>query len=198
MPTEWLAVATTLAGAGLGIVGGVWAALVGRRGQVDVARLANVQALIAEKRLLYGKYVRVAEDLRDAARRFQRVAITLHRFSAELAEEPLDDARLVGLETDGTALESSLATEREHLESIYAELRRLQSEVAVVGSIDLGILAIRLGDELFAFAATGQNSEQMDQTWAMLITAMNFDIDPERRNAVASIVAEFLGRDGGS
>jgi hypothetical protein len=68
MPSELITAITTLVGAGLGFAGGVWTAVLSRRTQVDVARLASAPALFAEKRSFYGRFIRNAEDLREAAR----------------------------------------------------------------------------------------------------------------------------------
>ncbi|GIE98094.1 hypothetical protein [Paractinoplanes rishiriensis] len=138
MAWEWVAPVTTLAAGVAGIAGTVIAARYGRLTQLELARMAPAQALLAEKRLSYAKFLRGADELLGGMRRIRRIE-RLRSRSEEVEGTPEESRVLVDL---NEALEGAEDL-RDHLLELQKDLGGIRQELTVLSGFEIGALAAR-------------------------------------------------------
>ncbi|WP_147252674.1 hypothetical protein [Micromonospora endolithica] len=138
MAWEWLGPTATAVVGVAGITGTVVAAALTRRAQVEAARIAPAHSLLADKRVLYAKFLRSAEDQKDSALKLSKIRLQLQEFRTEVeafedsAQEPPQS-----LVERVERLVQEVSDVDVQIRSHEGELRRLSAEIAVVGGREL-------------------------------------------------------------
>jgi hypothetical protein len=148
--------------------------------------MGPLAAVLDAKRTLYSKYLRVAENLRDAGtelkylrKRAADLRHLIHNYPGD-GDQPVPDE----IKQEAQAMFDRAETAHASLRETDAELRRLRSELAVVGGGELERLAIKLEGALAqwanSFLDNDANSEadRADNALFRLTEAMHNDIDP--------------------
>jgi hypothetical protein len=169
VPWEWLApVATAVVGVA-GITGTVRAASVSRRAQIEVARLAQVQALLIEKRTVYAEFLRTAEEIVSTINH-RRI---LQKSLVKLKEEFAADAKRVQTEHFKERLDklgTDVATAGQKYDVLGTSLRSLNQRIVVIGGPLIALMAAKV-------SVSALNGERADSTNALAL-AMHLDTDP--------------------
>ncbi|WP_167537055.1 hypothetical protein [Micromonospora terminaliae] len=181
MTWEWLAPTTTAVVGLAGIAGTVAAASLARRTQIETARMASVNELLQEKRVLYAKYLRAAEDFRDASVELRRLneakAAMMARLGdhLDLGDEPIPQE----LKVEISALAARAQEMQKDLHASEKNLRRLRAELSVIGGTALSIIAVTLETKLAAAAlGTAEDHDELTNAMSNLTAAMHADVDP--------------------
>lgn len=118
----------------------------------------------SEKRSLYTRFLRVAEDMRDAAEEMRMITVRMNESSAS-----------------GAALRARIADMRMKIDASEGELRRLRSEVSILGGPAIGVLARELIATLISYATNEGERDAVAEALSTLVVAMHRDADPMQR-----------------
>jgi hypothetical protein len=194
MAWEWLGPVTTLAAGVAGIAGTAITARYARQTQLELAHMAPVHALLTEKRLLYARFLRGADELLGAmrpVRRIERLRLRLEEVEG-CHEAPEVLAELTEAVEGGE-------DRRDDVLKLQKEMSGLRQELTVLGGFEIGSLAARLlavvsrmdgpDDEWEGKAYTAVNN---------LAFVMHIDTDPlsqalatDVKSKVAAMVDDF-------
>ncbi|MFG2065164.1 hypothetical protein ACGFIK_27590 [Micromonospora sp. NPDC048871] len=136
MAWEWLAPAGTVVGAMVGALAGVTASALtaksGRRTQVELAKVqsesALTKALLDEKRVLYAKFLSLADNVRNRISLERKKTAALFQLVGR--EEPDDDE----IQLEGEAADVQLPPE---VVELLAEMSGLRMQVMILGGPDM-------------------------------------------------------------
>jgi hypothetical protein len=169
MTWEWVAPVVTGAVGIVGVVGTVWTANQGRKAQSDIlaaqGKAEFERSLIAEKRVLYSKFLRAIEQSIDVSDRI------FPSGGHSSASEPGEEANR---ENVAGSPRGDLDAELQAMRDSNSDLAALRAEIAVLGGLRIGVLASKVNS--LAFQYRGGDASRLNEAIGFLTYAMHADI----------------------